>query len=338
MVKSCIHIMLASATLALLLPKAAAYEPATPVEQLPMPTQSGPSGPEYGPASPSDGIGESTPAGEVYTDSASAGEGDWGGVSISDSECSGCCDDCSSCCSECSHGCCCTCRKDAKRAKITADVELMALRTHFGEESLGKLGERYNLSERFVLGIENANGIGGRVRYWTYDWTTPNLQGGSNLRTDFDVVDFEGTTHFGTKCFDLLLAGGVRWADIKIDIDQGRSRNDMPGATFALDLRGLICRDCDRGLVWRSVSGARWSIFGGDWELENGLIEDERDDNITVTEIYGGVECSRCCHGREMYARLVFEAQNWRSDALGDSTGVDSIGFIGPGLNLGMNF
>jgi hypothetical protein len=222
--------------------------------------------------------------------------------------------------------------------RITADVELMALRTHFSEDPLGKLGEKYELSERMIVGMENENGIGGRVRYWTYDRTTPNLQGGSSLRADFDVIDFEGTTRFGTQNFDLMLSGGVRWADIKIDIDRGRCRNDMPGASFGLDLRGIICRDCHNGLVWRSVSGARLSVFGGDWELSRGLIGSMRDDNIMVTEIYGGVECTHCCHGHDLYARLVFETQNWRSDALGESTGIDSIGFVGPGLNLGLNY
>jgi hypothetical protein len=247
---------------------------------------------------------------------------------------------CSSCCLE--EGCCGTCCEadscDSSGRRITADVELMALRTHFGEDALGKLAEKYELSERITLGMENSQGIGGRVRYWTYDRSTPNLQGGSRLRADFDVIDFEGTTRFGTSWFDITLAGGVRWADIKLDVDSGRCRNDMPGGSFGLDVRGLLCRDCDRNLVWRSISGARWSIFGGDWECSNGLIPFTRDDNLTVTEIYGGVECTKCCRGREVYARLVLEAQNWRSDALGEATDVDSISFIGPGVNLGVNF
>jgi hypothetical protein len=222
--------------------------------------------------------------------------------------------------------------------KITADVELMALRTHFSEDALGKLGERYELSERITLGVEKANGIGGRIRYWTYDRTTPNLAGGSSLRADFDVIDFEGTTHFGTQNFDLLLSGGIRWADIKIDIDAGRCRNDMPGASFGFDLRGLICRDCENGLDWHSISGARFSIFGGDWECSHGLIGPTRDDNLTVVEIYGGIECTGYVRGHEVYSRLVFETQNWRSDALGEATGIDSIGFVGPGLNLGVNY
>lgn len=278
---------------------------------------------------------------EVYTDervtdsSPSVVDG-WPGISVSDNDDPTCCEACSD--ESCAKGCCETCEKDAAKRRITVDIELMAQRTHFGEEAVGKLAEKYELAEKIILGVENEKGIGGRIRYWSYDRTTPNLAGGSDLRADFDVIDFEGTTRFGTSWFDLTLSSGIRWADIKIDIDSGRSRNDMPGGCFGLDVRGLMCRDCERNLVWRSISGARFSIFGGDWELQRGLIEYTRDDNITVSEIYGGIECTKCYNGREMYARLVFEAQNWRSDALGEATDVDSITFIGPGVNLGMNF
>jgi hypothetical protein len=217
------------------------------------------------------------------------------------------------------------------------EAEVMALRAHFGETAVGKLAEKYEASERIIVGVENVWGAGARIRYWSYDRTTPILTGsGDSIRFNFDVVDFEGTTRFITDRFDLLIAGGVRWADIKIDIDSGRSRNDMPGGTIAADLRAMMCYECEHAIEWHSVTGARISIFGGDWEgSPTGLITPTRDDNITVVEIYGGFECARECHGHVLYARLLFEAQNWRSDALGADTGIDSLGFIGPGASLG---
>jgi hypothetical protein len=160
-----------------------------------------------------------------------------------------------------------------------AQGEILALRAHFGETALGKVAEKYEASERLVIGVENHWGAGGRVRYWSDDRTTPIYGGTSNsIRFDFDVVDVEGTTRFATDRFDLVFAGGVRGADIKIDIDSGRSRNDMPGGTVAAELRALICRDCDYGLEWRSITAARVSIFGGDWEGgAGGLITPSRD-------------------------------------------------------------
>ena len=219
-----------------------------------------------------------------------------------------------------------------------AEAEILALRAHYGETALGKLAEKYEASERTVIGVENPWGIGGRIRYWSYDRTTPIFGGVSNsIRFDFDVVDFEGTTRFATDRYDLVIAGGIRWADIKIDIDSGRSRNDMPGGTMAADLRALICRDCDWDLEWHSITGARMSIFGGDWEGgAGGLITPSRDDNLTVFEIYVGVEVSHNVYGATVYTRLLFESQNWRSDALGRDTGVDSLSFIGPAWSLGV--
>ena len=315
MCKSALQMLLAIATLASMSLVASAYDDSGPAAQLPAQLAASDdklSGDEF------------LPDASLFNDDGwqSAGIGEFGEYT--------CLEGCNSCSSTSSDG--------GNGQKITVDVELMALRTHFSEAVVGKLGEKYELSERITLGIEKPTGIGGRIRYWTYDRTTPNLQGGTRLRANFDVIDFEGTTRFGTQNFDLLLSGGVRWADIKIDIDAGRCRNDMPGGSFGFDLRGLICRDCDNGLVWRSVSGARFSIFGGDWEGSNGLIGPMRDDNLTVVEIYGGVECMGYCRGHEVYARLVFETQNWRSDALGNATDIDSISFIGPGLNLGMNY
>src|SRR6185312_3542302 len=96
---------------------------------------------------------EQMPAGEIISDGSPFTNDGWGGVSVSDSGTSSC----DRCCTE--PGCCDTCSEDAAPPKITADVELMALRTHFGEEALGKLGERYELSERFVLAAENAHGM-----------------------------------------------------------------------------------------------------------------------------------------------------------------------------------
>ncbi|HEX3601512.1 MAG TPA: hypothetical protein VHU84_15280 [Lacipirellulaceae bacterium] len=221
--------------------------------------------------------------------------------------------------------------------RFYVDGDVMALRTHFGEAAVGKLAERYEGSERLTLGYENGWGIGGRVRYWSYDRTTPLLINSPNeLRVDFGVVDFEGTTRFETRYADLVISGGLRWANVKIDFDK-RSRTDMPGGTIGLEVRGLICRDRDLGLVWRSVTGGRFSIFGTDWEgSQQGIIVPVRDDNITVMEIYGGFEASHCYCGHDLFARLMFESQNWRSDSMGANTGVDSMSFIGPSLSAGM--
>jgi hypothetical protein len=335
MARASLRLLLAMATLAM--PSwASAADGVVSGEQLPSPYQSlNTPGTEQGPFQPQSGTSElAMPAGQIAPVGSRFVENGWDGLPASNRGNPTCCDNCPQL------GCCDSSADRGRARKITADIELMAMRTHFSEDVLGKLGEHYELSERVVLGAENAHGIGGRIRYWTYDRTTPNLQGGSSLGADYTVTDFEGTTHFGTQWFDFILAGGIRFADIRLDTDSGATRsNQMPGATLALDMSAMICHDETHGFDWHSVGGARWSVLGGDWRSKgNALIAETRDDNVVVTEIYGGFECSQCYRGHDLYARLVFEAQNWRSDALGENTGIDSMGFVGPGLNLGLNY
>lgn len=320
MLKKTVPLIFAIAMLSILAPAVAAAELFPGPEQIPTLSQSSTGG-------------KKPTADQAATGAAPFMDNGWEAIAMN---CPAKSEGCSNCLD---NNCCGTCAGEARSRKYTADVELLGLRTHFSEDPLGKLAEHYELSERIVLGAENEHGIGGRIRYWNYERTTPNLQGGSSLGADFSVTDLEGTARFGSQWYEIVLAGGLRFADIRLDIDSGSDRsNIMPGATFAVDLRTVLCGD-PQSLEWHSVGGARWSVLGCDWHEHNtGLIVDTRDDNIMVTEIYGGFECAHCFRGHEAYARLVFEAQNWRSDALGENTGIDSIGFVGPGLSLGVNY
>src|SRR5690606_7807168 len=139
-----------------------------------------------------------------------------------------------------------------------------------------------------------------------------------------------------SKRADLVLAGGFRWANFKVEDDSDEADASLPGITFAADGRVLLCGGCRS--QWSGVAGARWSLLGGDWEGDNALIEETFDDNVNVQEIYGGVEYV-CHHGScSMFARAVFEIQNWHSDAMGESSPTDSISFIGPALHGGIAY
>jgi hypothetical protein len=217
-----------------------------------------------------------------------------------------------------------------------ADVQLFFMRTHFLESAVGKLSEKYELSPRFILGYEGQGGVGNRVRYWTYGRWTPNLDGGDALRVDLDVIDLETTCRFRTARTDLVIGGGFRWAEMGVAMGADRVQIEMPGGTVAADLRVALCRDgcCE----WSAVGGARWSMMGGDWDGSGGFVDPVRDDNLVVQEIYGGFEYFRVYRDYDLFARLIFEAQNWHSDAASQGGGADSIGFVGPGLEIGMMF
>jgi hypothetical protein len=218
------------------------------------------------------------------------------------------------------------------------EAQLMFLRAHVLEESLGKLSETYEFTPRFIAGYEAASGLGARARYWTYGRTTANLDDEDDaLRLDFDVIDVEGTSRFRTERADLVLAAGFRWLSADTELDDESVSSDGPGLTVAADVRTLLCQRCRS--QWSGIAGARWSILGADWEGDDdGFIEPTRDDNIVVQELYGGFEYLCCYRKCNLYARAVFEVQNWRSDALGESADTDSIGFVGPGIHVGATY
>ena len=233
------------------------------------------------------------------------------------------------------------------------EAQLMFVRAHVAEEVVGKLSESHEFSPRFIFGYETCTGIGARARYWMYDDEVSILGQNSELGLNWDVVDVEGTARFRTDRADLVVACGFRWADATIEQDQFSISSDMPGLTLALDGRAWICQSCVS--QWSAVCGARWSILGGDWEGEtpNGTAPPAavawRDDNIVVQELYGGIEYLRYYGHWNVFARFVFEAQNWRSDALGTNDvgiggnpqtdySLKSIGFLGPGVHIGATY
>lgn len=238
-----------------------------------------------------------------------------------------CCD--SNYCGDCYESC---------HGMCYAELHNIFMRAHVSSDVVGKLREKYEYSPRLVTGYETAGGLGVRGRYWNYSRTTGTVDDNGSLGLDMNVIDIEGTKRISSRNVDVLLSGGFRWADMKIEEDNDDEvSTEMPGITFAIDGRAPIC--CTGGMQWSAVCGARWSLMGGDWRGDyGGIIRPTFDDNVTAEELYGGFEmlCHRC--GYDLYARLVFEIQNWHSDALGESSPTDSIGFVGPAIQTGVTF
>jgi hypothetical protein len=244
----------------------------------------------------------------------------------------GCETSCDACNGECPN-----CDDGANMGSYYAEVDMLFMRTHFMEDVAGKLSETYEFTPRFILGYETENGVGARVRYFTYGRTTQVLSGPDAIRFEFDYLDFEATGRFKSSRSELVASGGFRFAGIDTEWDGETVNLDAPGLTAAAEFRTMACGDCRQ--QWAAVAGARWSILGGDWEgSDNGFVQPLRDDNVLVQELYFGAELS--CHYSNyvLWARLVFEMQNWRSDVMGETAGVDSVSLIGPGIHLGGAF
>ncbi len=253
----------------------------------------------------------------------------------------GCASNCD-CSSECTcgdaNGCGCpNCCQQQNCGSYYAEVDLMMLRAHMSEDAAGKLSETYEFTPRFILGYETAEGVGARVRYWTYGRTTSVLNAPDDIRFEFDVLDFEATGKFKSCRNELVVAGGFRFASLDTNWDDEEVGLDAPGITVAADLRTMLCGNCRQ--QWAAVAGARWSVLGGDWEgSDDGFVAPLRDDNVVVQEVYAGAEYS--CHycNYVLWARLAFEMQNWHSDVMAQTAGADSLSIVGPGIHVGMGF
>ncbi|MCI0492053.1 MAG: hypothetical protein L0Z07_03850, partial [Planctomycetes bacterium] len=224
--------------------------------------------------------------------------------------------------------------------KYYAEVQLTWMRLHLEESVAGKLSESYDISPRIIMGYEDACGVGGRVRYWHYDENTDIVtNGGGDIRFQLDVFDVEAANRFHVRRTDIVLAGGIRFADVEVvDVGNNNMDNSMLGLTLAADLQTSLWSSCGNRLS--GVYGGRLSLLGGDWERGAGeglhdFMQDVRDDNLVVQELYGGLQYSYCYGGYDLYTRFTWEMQSWASDAI---LGADKFGFVGPALHFGANF
>jgi hypothetical protein len=200
-----------------------------------------------------------------------------------------------------------------------------------------KLSERYDLAPRTIVGIERFDGNGLRARYWHYDEQLADIaNGGAPVGFEFEVFDLEGYHRFCMPRAEVTVSGGFRAAQIGTTFDGNWHDNTALGVTVAADGESLIC--CFGNQYWSGVYGARLSLLGGDWASSGPGIPALRDDNFTVTELYGGLEHGCRLGAADLYWRLGIELQNWRSDNLSGNTNTDSIGFVGPSFQFGASF
>jgi hypothetical protein len=238
-------------------------------------------------------------------------------------------------------GCGQCCEPAPTRAQISGDVELMLLRPNITENAIGKVSEEYQFSPRFTIGVRGVGNLDGRVRYWHYDRNSDLLGSDDDIRIRFDVLDVEGLHRFAWHRSELTLAAGLRLAGITLeDPTDEEASADLIGLTLAADgATHLVCFNGGH-LGW--VYGGRLSILSGDWGADDNsqFIDGRtRNDNVLVHELYGGVELAKRIRAINVHARLLWEMQNWHSDALAeDAADIQSIGVFGPGLQLGAEF
>jgi hypothetical protein len=220
------------------------------------------------------------------------------------------------------------------------NIEANFLRVHMLEDAFGKLSEKYELSPRFVVGVDGPGNFDARARYWIYDEEVRLIDDDENLQFKFNVFDVEGIHRIKTPAASLLLSAGGRFAHVELIDDDGNGTGaDLIGITIAADTDvPLYVFPVGR---LSGVFGGRMSILGGDWVGDDGsdfVPGRVRDDNVVVQEAYAGLQYEFVYGGVNLNARATFEMQNWHSDALAQNADTDSIGFLGPGLSIGATY
>ena len=206
-----------------------------------------------------------------------------------------------------------------------ADVQLNFLGNNLTSKvDTTQSSDRLELSPRIVVGTRNCHQSGLRVRYQHYDWSAPSLSSPTppGVQFELDTLDLEATKRLRGRQTFLELAAGVRFAKIEEAGLLGERDSDLIGGTIAADVQRCLCRNS--GWNWSWVYGGRLSLLGGDY---NGT--------VFASEIYTGLQCGCCCGSHHVFARFLFEVQNWHSDAFLLS---DNVTLMGPGIQFGLRF
>ncbi len=104
---------------------------------------------------------------------------------------------------------------------------------------------------------------------------------------------------------------------------------------------GLTACHCLQNGYCAWAYGGRVSLLSGNWTGDDTSVFVDHpvaDDNILVTELYAGAQIGRRCGNVDVHGRVVFEIQNWRSDVLAQDANLQSLGFLGPALQIGAEF
>jgi hypothetical protein len=234
------------------------------------------------------------------------------------------------------------------------------------------LNYNYQVTPRVFFGYVGANGLGGRVRYWQYDHA-----GGTNTATDpitgnvatiagglkFQTFDLEMTQQSQFRNWNLLLAGGVRYASFAMD--SGNSIVDALAVPVGYDNRhhsvsgtGLTAalqarRSLNASGTFVLLTNLRGSILFGNHRSSfdmnnqfgpNAASTKNRDDLFSIWEWNLGPQWSLpLANGGRFFIGGTVEAQVWQGVGTysynatnSNGLGLGNLGLLGFGGNIGL--
>lgn len=197
-------------------------------------------------------------------------------------------------------------------------VDFLLLRPYAGGGWLQSGGNanaqlNFNPAYRIYLGRQNADGLGGRLRFFEFDRGVTN--GTSILGVEARYLDAEMTQAVDFRRWNLLFAGGLRYAQIEGNSGVNTALPGFGFDGFGLTFAGQATRDLNKSGSLRMTSGARWSaVYGNSSTSLNGApgVTRNRDDLVNILEINIGPQYRRQLrNGAYLTFGGGFEAQYW---------------------------
>ena len=160
---------------------------------------------------------------------------------------------------------------------------------------------------RFTAGRQGSDGLGGRLRYFSYDRS--DSFGGGLVSVEARYLDAEMTQVVDFRRWNLLFSGGLRYADMGINTTTANVGFDGFGLTFGAQAG----RALNRSGSLRMISAARWSaVYGNGKSQTPGPVATQNDDLANIFEVNIGPQYRRQMrNGMTMTLGGGLEAQYW---------------------------
>jgi len=197
------------------------------------------------------------------------------------------------------------------RSGFIGGAEVLFLRAY--ESEGGFNNGNYDEGYRFWLGWQGAGGLGVRLRYFDYDSESDDGDLFESEAVDLEVYD---AIRFGCN-WDLNIGGGIRYADVAINEDDGEDAINGVGPVLSIELLRHVG---DRAALYAI---ARESIIVGDG-FDGGEVEE--DLCIAISELQLGLQVHReLASGALLYGRVGWETQ-WYDELVDGENGAALMG------------
>ena len=206
-------------------------------------------------------------------------------------------------------------------------VDFLLFKPFASESALasGTAQMNYNPAYRLTFGRQNAEGLGARMRYFSFDQVATGNPG-DVIGVDVRYLDLEATQTVDFRRWNLLFSGGLRYVETNYEVGSNLGGFDGIGLTFA----GQATRDLNRSGSLRLTSGARWSSAYGNTKVngdENQYVD--TDDLTNIMELNIGPQYRRQLrNGGYLTLGVGLETQYWSNAPVGYADTQD-FGFAG---------